>query len=821
MSFMSTPIVNRPTDLSIMARFRSRWDGPPGGGDTPPPAASGASSGGGQMSDWPEFPATMTDTFHNPAFNYNIYAVANGNWSNSGIWSLGRYPVSGDIVRISDDAEINYDLNSSGSLKAVGVGYGGCLMFQNNIDTKLVTGTMFILKMGCLEIGVSGNPIGGGFTARLAFPDRPLDTSYDPFQFNHGLVCLGEFTSQGQAKSAGCTRLGAEPSSGNVIVTMSGVVSGWLSGDTVFIPDSRQFKDEELPGGSGGNPGYVNFDDLMTMHYVSGTNLGLASPGLRYAHRSARDTSGVYNYHAHCVNLTRNVKIYSENPVGSGTPTGSRGHVMFTGDMCNFVCNFTEFKDLGRTTHAPLDNTAGTYGNISAIGTNQFGRYAFHVHHVHYEENDDWVFKTQGCSLWNSTSGADPRKWAITVHNSHFGLIKDAVCYNFTGAGVMTETGSEAGNLFDNVFVGTIRGYGIGISSPDSRGWGVGIGFEGFCFWLRGTLCRFRNCAGANAPGGWGYFNTNLPIPMNPPAWSGTHGGEYSYNPYTVGMGEQCGSECYGGGMLNGYTFWDVGVIGNSPQSGSVPVFFSGAIAWHIRSRYYDNYRINNFVFDGFTMRGDPLLLAAGSMPVGYYGGDYAFHSGEFRNCDLQNLGFGFYTTSQGISQTFKGCTLKNYWNIIVGVRWQCNSPVNELDRDIYVRDCNFSLPTFTLSDQPPPANIRADSVLDIGGGTTSLVHTTRIWVSGYNNSGTDNFRVYYSGQRRQAFLPQTQGTGPYPDPYRGSPLSGLTNQQNFDTYPSPVSGLPGSGLCFANELPPSGLTARSGIIGLLYYSGN
>jgi hypothetical protein len=49
-------------------------------------------------------------------------------------------------------------------------------------------------------------------------------------------------------------------------------------------------------------------------------------------------------------------------------------------------------------------------------------------------------------------------KWGITVHGSHYGSIKDNVVYNYNGAAIATEDGSESFNEFDHNFV--MRGIG-------------------------------------------------------------------------------------------------------------------------------------------------------------------------------------------------------------------------------------------------------------------------------------------------------------------------------------------------------------------------
>ena len=85
-------------------------------------------------------------------------------------------------------------------------------------------------------------------------------------------------------------------------------------------------------------------------------------------------------------------------------------------------------------------------------------------------------------------------KWGITVHGSHYGSIKDNVVYNYNGAAIATEDGSESFNEFDHNFV--MRGMG----EPDEPGVQarMAMGTEGVGFWFRGPNNFVRNNVAAN-----------------------------------------------------------------------------------------------------------------------------------------------------------------------------------------------------------------------------------------------------------------------------------------------------------------------------------
>ena len=45
-----------------------------------------------------------------------------------------------------------------------------------------------------------------------------------------------------------------------------------------------------------------------------------------------------------------------------------------------------------------------------------------------------------------------PAKWGITIHNTHYGLVSDNVLYNYAGALLTTEDGSESFNVIERNF---------------------------------------------------------------------------------------------------------------------------------------------------------------------------------------------------------------------------------------------------------------------------------------------------------------------------------------------------------------------------------
>src|SRR5690606_759337 len=79
-----------------------------------------------------------------------------------------------------------------------------------------------------------------------------------------------------------------------------------------------------------------------------------------------------------------------------------------------------------------------------------------------------------------------PYRWGITVHDSHFGLIRGNVLYNWAGSGIVLEGGNETGNVVEGNFIVRVSGNG-------NRGDGKPLGSEGTGIWLHGPNNYIRD----------------------------------------------------------------------------------------------------------------------------------------------------------------------------------------------------------------------------------------------------------------------------------------------------------------------------------------
>lgn len=163
------------------------------------------------------------------------------------------------------------------------------------------------------------------------------------------------------------------------------------------------------------------------------------------------DHPGNEGLNPYVANLSRNVTIKSKNP------KGVRGHFLVTGHA-EAAISYARFHELGRTTTDSLNNTRYSRrdGSLLSIGTNQAGRYSLHFHHTHGRKGGDpsgYQFRAIG----NAIDGAP--KWGLAVHGSSFGRVAKNVVYRATGSGIVTEDGSEVGNVIEETFFGCFIWY--------------------------------------------------------------------------------------------------------------------------------------------------------------------------------------------------------------------------------------------------------------------------------------------------------------------------------------------------------------------------
>jgi hypothetical protein len=212
----------------------------------------------------------------------------------------------------------------------------------------------------------------------------------------------------------------------------------------------------------------------------------------------------------------------------SENPEGVRGHVM-AGQRAAVDIRDSLFEDLGRTTNDQLDNThLGPNREVKHVGTNQVGRYTLHLHHLYGPEGLD--ADTPQFSVVNNTF-RDGRKWAVAIHDSHYGLVEGNTIDGFDGAGIVCEDGSEYGNTIKGNTVRNIRGSGLGVqgrgngNEPKLVGDGTpgnpyrtegDHGHEGAALWVRGVANNIVDNVFEDAPFGsviWSRFQPEDKIP--------------------------------------------------------------------------------------------------------------------------------------------------------------------------------------------------------------------------------------------------------------------------------------------------------------------
>ena len=399
-----------------------------------------------------------------------------------------------------------------------------------------------------------------------------------------------------------------------------------------------------------------------------GRTVTLASP-LSFDHEGARDGDGLLEFLPHVGNLSRNVVIRSENA------NGVRGHTLFT-ERADIDIRYVGFAGLGRTTNQQLDSTTfDGAGNVTHVGTNQIGRYPVHFHHLlgpQATPANGYQFTFVGNSVFCPMSNHD-FKWGIAVHASHYGLIKDNVLYNWAGAGIVTEDGTESFNVFEHNFITAIRGS----TNPRDND-----GREAAGFWMAGFNNYVRDNVVANATNsfvqivsgvGYKYFvQAALGQPVRIPLFAGADvniEGQYQlqYLQRTPIL-EFARNEAYGA-MASGMTIWHLGSSGYNaePIPESTVRDFLG---WHLWEEAFFGYPIQNVTFDGFVVRGSSRAFHPFDAGGAWTSGDYWAGDVTIRRADIQ----GMY----------------------VGISGSTNTPGQFLIEDSYFRNylVNIAIPT-------------------------------------------------------------------------------------------------------------------------------
>ncbi len=319
---------------------------------------------------------------------------------------------------------------------------------------------------------------------------------------------------------------------------------------------------------------------------------------------------------------------------------------------------------MGRTRVGVLDSTEFTSdGAVRRVGTNQIGRYSIHFHHA-FGPRTTPANGYQFTLIGNAVD--DASKWGITIHNSHYGLVRDNVVYNSRGAAIVAEDGTESFNVFERNFA--MRSEGSGEFAPRS-GYGGATndpGGEGAGFWLRGPNNILRNNVAANvdvfgygiAAGGLG----TVRIPKFKGADTSKDGEFVEIDTTDAPVLEFTGNEAYGAIQTGVAIGWN-GTLTNSRM-------------WHTSRHAVTAFPTDRLVVDGFVgaRRFGRAPAAQFENPTGIWFGNYAAKTVTVRNANVQGMRVGVASPFFAKTDTEPGrgdgvATIENsYFRDYVGV---------------------------------------------------------------------------------------------------------------------------------------------------------
>ena len=662
----------------------------------------------------------------------NVTSVANGAWSNPATWSSGRVPGAGDAIQIAAGTAVTYDVVSDASLKCMNV--EGTLAFRTDANTRIKVGTVTVLERGTFEMGTPARPVAGDVTAEFVSANVPIDTKMDPEQLSGGLVGLGTVSISGAAKSATFVRLAAEPMAGHTTLQLAEAVTGWNVGDKLVIPDTRQLRQNER--GENYKPQW----EELTIAAVADRTITLAAP-LAYDHRGARSGEGTLEFLPHVGNLTRNVIFRSENAAGT------RGHTIFIQHPAVDI-RYALFKDMGRTRVGVLDSAEFTSdGAVRRVGTNQIGRYSIHFHHA-FGPKDTPANGYQFTLIGNAVD--DASKWGITIHNSHYGLVRDNVVYNSRGAAIVAEDGTESFNVFEHNFA--LRSEGSGEFAPRS-GYGGATndpGGEGAGFWLRGPNNILRNNVAANVDVfGYGIAAGSLGI-VNIPKFKGadtTKAGEFvEIDTTDAPVLEFTGNEAYGAIQTGVAIGWN-GTLTNSRM-------------WHTSRHGVTAFPTDRLIVDGFVGRGDTAVLGGAlENPTGIWFGNYAAKTVTVTNANVQGMRVGvaspFFAKTDtepgrgdGVA-TIENSYFRDYVGVAVATAYSPTTTTAPIKKAV-VRNSRFD----TLGGIPAAQYPAAAISMNYGMSAGDADRRDPVIVYDFNGKPGDTFRVFYSHEVPASAVP-------------------------------------------------------------------
>ncbi len=755
-----------------------------------------AGGGGGSPGTYPTDTNIVTDhdTVPNFAKNATILSVNTGNWSDASTWDLARVPTSGDIVGICEEHTVTLDVDTA-ALKAVGV--AGSLVVKANTTLTMIVQHFIVYgpptlgtgNYGYFECGTESTPINAANVVTFITPDVALESSGDTAQYGNAFHFFGKVRINGAVKTP-YLRTTGDVADAATSLTLTSTPTNWKSGDRLLIPDSRPLIDP------------VSMKPFLDEVVTLSSNVSTASASISACNDAHpawhNDVGGVDpEWTPHVANLTRNVIFKS----ASADPTNVRGHVMFHG-RCDIDVRYARFDSLGRT----------KWTAQVATGTNQKGRYPLHLHHISGPTSipaSGYQYVVKGCVI-EDQSTIEQRKWGIVMHDSHYGLIQQNICYRNGGSNMYSEQGNESFNVIDgNLFCGSNGDEGRG----DAQYNAANPGTEGCGLWLAGMNNYVRNNICANAASFlYGIYNGDNPETGGGhsgaliPDFQGADPDEDGHTPTNgnVTILEFLDNEGYCCDI--GLNPWFIGTLYTAIEPVITQSVIEGYKSWNVKRGTFC-YPTNNVKFLNCSFRVDfgQLQFSTGSygiLPVDYMQRDQILEGCEFLGC---RIGIG---VPLKVGDTRDANSSSQGEFLIKDCTFQCLADIYEYNFTAVTGGGDVEAPRKVTIDNPTFIPVTADT----GGSTRS--HFAWGWFTSngdfpnYNwilldetfllNYGGNDYKIWVDQQVGTYITPQSSGSNV------GSPDSGKTNTQN----------LADNGVCVRGEIRPGGTTTLTGISG-------
>ena len=346
-----------------------------------------------------------------------IRSAQSGPWSAPATWEGSKVPGAAARVRIREGHVVLYDVKSELPIRMIHV--AGTLTFDREKDTRL--------DVGLIKIQPGDDASEDGFDCEAHLPDGPTNgprpalevgTPERPIEANHTAVirlvdcdgvdknswpaivcCGGRMDFHGAPLNRTWVKLGETAKKDETTVTLFEPVQGWRPGDRVILTATKPRRSGEYRRNN------VETEERM-IQAIEGTKLTLDKP-LEYEHSAGGD------YRGEAANLSRNVVVESAEP------DKARGHTMYHRGSAGSI-SYAEFRHLGKE--------------------NTLGRYSLHFHRVGDTMRGSSVI---GASIWDSGN-----RW-LTIHGTHYLVVRDCVGYRSIGHGFFLEDGTEVNNVLD------------------------------------------------------------------------------------------------------------------------------------------------------------------------------------------------------------------------------------------------------------------------------------------------------------------------------------------------------------------------------------